>query len=262
MKARRISTIQRTWKWIRRHPQRVTLIVALCGLAVFPLVYLIGEYRAQRQLRLKAEQAAPQVREILQRNCFECHGQDPGKIKKNLNILDHRVLLNTERRIVVPRDPDHSRLIQRIADGSMPPEEEETRLPRVSEIELAILKDWILGGAPPLPSPDPQQPTPPAVPYSELAAKTMGIFHAHCYQCHKFDVAKGGIKILNYRLLVTVRKVIVPGKPDESELFQLITSMDEEQRMPPAEESPLSRQEIDIIRQWIQDGAPPFPRKK
>ena len=29
VKARRISTIQRTWKWIRRHPQRVTLIVAL-----------------------------------------------------------------------------------------------------------------------------------------------------------------------------------------------------------------------------------------
>src|SRR5262249_57056421 len=114
--------------------------------------------------------------------------QNPGKIKKNLNILDHKLLLNKERRIVVPGDPEHSRLIQRIADGSMPPEEDETRLPRVTEAELVILKDWIRGGAPPLPPFDPQ--AAPEVPYSELAAKTMGIFQQHCYQCHKFDVAK------------------------------------------------------------------------
>jgi mono/diheme cytochrome c family protein len=265
VKARRISTLQRTWKWIRRHPQSVALAVALSALAIFPVLYLIGEYRAQRDLRLKAEEAAPLAREILHRNCYECHGQDPGKIKKNLDILDHGLLLNTERKIVVPGDPEHSRLIQRIADGSMPPEEEETRLPRLTETELAILRDWILGGAPPLPEPDPRQPTPPVVPYSELAAKTMAIFQEHCYHCHKFgvDKAKGGIKILNYRLLVTVRKVVVPGNPDESGLFKLITSTDDESRMPPAEEGrPLSRREIDTIRQWILEGAPPFPKKK
>ena len=46
----------------------------------------------------------------------------------------------------------------------------------------------------------------------------------HCYECHKFDVAKGGIKILHHRLLVTVRKVVVPGQPEDSELFELISS--------------------------------------
>src|SRR5262249_17746209 len=149
--------------------------------------------------------------------------------------------------IVVPGDPEHSRLIQRIADGSMPPEEEETRLPRVTESELAILKDWVLGGAPPLPPPDPDHPTPPVVPYSELAAKTMGIFHEHCYKCHKFDVAKGGIKILNYPLLVNVRQVVIPGKPEDSELYKLIISTDEEVRMPPSDEKPLSPEAIATI---------------
>jgi mono/diheme cytochrome c family protein len=260
--ARRIGRIRRAWKWVRRRPREAALAVALSVLAVFPILYVIGEYRAQRQLRLTAEQAAPRVREILQRNCFECHGQVPGIVRKNLNVLDHQQLLNAERKIVVPGDPEHSRLIQRIADGSMPPEEEETRLPRVTEEELVILKDWVLGGAPPLPPPDPDNPIPPVVPDSELAAKTMGIFHKHCYQCHKFDVAKGGIKILNYRLLVNVRKVVVPGKPEDSELYKLITSTDKASRMPPSEKRPLSPEAIATIRQWIEEGAPPFPKKK
>jgi hypothetical protein len=260
--ARRIGRIRRVGKWVRRHPRGAALAVALSGLAVFPVLSLIGECRAQRQLGLKAEQEAPRVREILERNCFACHGRDPGRLRKNLNILDHHQLLSTERRIVVPGDPEHSRLIQRIADGSMPPEEEETRLPRVTEAELAILTDWVLGGAPPLPPPDPEHPIPPVVPYSELAAKAMGILQEHCYKCHRFDVAKGGIKILNYRLLVNVRKVVVPGKPGGSELYKLITSADEDSRMPPSEESPLPPEAIATIRQWIEEGAPPFPKQQ
>jgi mono/diheme cytochrome c family protein/predicted Ser/Thr protein kinase len=270
--ARRIGKMQRAWRWLRRHPQGAALAVALVLLAVLPVIYLIGNDRAPSEtersaaqeaarIKRKAEQEAPLVREILQRNCFECHGQDPGKTKKNLNILDHKQLLNTERKIVVPGDPDHSRLIQRIADDSMPPEEEEARLPRVTQAELAILKDWVLGGAPPLPPFDPS--TPPVVPYSALAAKAMGIFHENCYKCHKFDVAKNGIKILNYRLLVNVRKVVVPGKPDASDLYKLITSTEDNMRMPPSEEGPpLPPEAIATIRQWIQEGAPPFPKKK
>jgi serine/threonine protein kinase len=260
VKARRIGRIRRAGKWARRHPQSVALAGIVALVTIGCLFYLINDYRAQWELRRKAEQEAVLVHEILHRNCFQCHGQDPADVKKNLNILDHRQLLNTERKIVVPGDPEHSRLIQRIADGSMPPEEKEEHLPRVTETELVILRDWILGGAPPLPPLDPD--TPPVVPYSEIAAKAMGIFHKHCYECHKFNVAKGGIKILNYRLLVTVRQVVVPGKPEESELFQLITSKDDDIRMPSMGEDPLPPEAIATIRQWIEEGAPPFPKKK
>jgi mono/diheme cytochrome c family protein len=263
VKARRIGTIQRAWKWVRRHP-RVQVLAATVTVvvAMFAAYYLIENYRSRRQMRLKAEQEAVRVLEILERHCYECHGQDPAKIKKNLNVLDHQQLLNRERRLVVPGDPDHSRLIQRIADGSMPPEEEEIRLPRLTETELGILRDWVRGGAPLFPPTDPEHPTPPVVPYSELAAETMTIFQDHCYRCHKFDVAKGGIKILNYRLLVDVRKVVIPGKPEESELYRLLTTTDEDARMPPPEEPPLPPEAIAKIRQWILEGAPPFPKKK
>lgn len=258
--ARRIGPIQRSWKWARRHPQAVALGVALATLMLVPMYFLLGHFRAQRELRLKALEQAPLAREILQRNCFECHGGDPRKTQKNLNILNHRQLLDVKRRIVVPGAPENSRLIQRIADGSMPPEKEEIRLPRVSEQELAILNDWILGGAPPFPAADPVNPVASAAPYSELAAKTKRIFLQHCYECHKSDVAEGGIKIMHHRLLISLRKVVIPGQPEDSELYQHITSTDDEFRMPPVPNQRLAPEEIAVIRDWILEGAPPFPK--
>jgi mono/diheme cytochrome c family protein len=258
--ARHIGSVQRAWKWVRRHPQTVAVYVAIAVVIVIPLVYVIAEVRRQQNIVATAKENAPQVREILQRNCFECHGQDPNNIEKDLNILNHGQLLDSARRVVVPGDTEHSRLIQRIEDGSMPLEEEEKRLPRVSEKELSILRDWIRGGAPPLPTPDPQHPVESVIPYSEIAAKTKRIFIDNCYECHKYDVAKGGIKILHHRLLVTVRKVVVPGDPDKSELYELLNAKDKF-RMPPADYGPpLSQQDIDTVRQWIEAGAPPFPK--
>ena len=200
------------------------------------------------------------MREILERNCYECHGRDPRNVKKNLDVLNHALLLDRARRLVVPGAPQDSRLLQRIADGSMPPEEDETHRPRLAEQEVAILNDWILGGAPPLPPVDPDQPTPAVVPYSELAASTKAIFQKRCYECHRYDKANGGIKILHHRLLVNVRQVVVPYHPEDSELLQLVTSPDDDKRMPPADYNPLTPAEIATIRQWIADGAPPFPR--
>ncbi|MBI2808293.1 MAG: protein kinase [Planctomycetes bacterium] len=260
--ARHLGWLGRTWKMVRRHPQGVALVGSLAVLVCLPLLWLFGQVRTEREIRRRAEAQAPMVREILQRNCFECHGENSARIEKNLNILDHGQLVDGLRRIVVPGHPENSRLIQRIADGSMPPEEDEERLPRVTEKELTILKDWILGGAPPLPAEDPAKPVASAVPYSEIAVEVKSIFRNHCYECHKYDEAKGGIKILHHRLLVTVRKVVVPGRPDESELFHLITEKDNEARMPPKSAPRLSAENIATIRRWIEVGAPPFPKEK
>lgn len=273
--ARHIGPMQRAWKGVRRHPQGVALVACLVILAFIPVYYVIAQYYEEHQNRLKeedrelkirqrAEEQAPFVREILKRNCFECHGQDPANIEKDLHILDHALLVDRVRRIVVPGKPDESRLIQRIADGSMPPEEEEERLPRLSEKELTILREWIIGGAPPLPKTDADHPLESAAPYSKLAADVKQIFQDNCYDCHKYDVAKGGIKILHHRLLIHIRPVVVPGDPDASELYHVITTKDAKKRMPPVKyvNDPLTEQEIKTVREWILEGAPPFPKGK
>jgi mono/diheme cytochrome c family protein len=258
--ARRSGPLRRAWKFARRHHQVITQCGAIAVLLSIPVGLWLAQHFTEREIRQKAVLQAPVVREILRRNCYACHGQDVKDVRKNLDILNHRQLLDSERRIVVPGAPEDSRLIQRIADGSMPPEEEELDLPRLSESDLLVLKAWILGGAPPFAPADASAADEPAPPDSDVAAAAKGIFQKRCYQCHKYDVAKGGIKIMHHRLLVTVRKVVIPGKPEKSELFQLLTAKDDA-RMPPDSEPRLTAEEIEIIRTWILEGAPPFPKK-
>ena len=140
--AHRLGALQRAWKRVRQHPQTMTLTFVLGAFLLIPIAFWIVQVRAEQQLRVRARAHAPFVREILHRNCFECHGGHDRRVKKNLHVLDHADLVDPERRIVVPGAPDDSLLIQRIADGSMPPEEDEVRLPRVSEMELTILRGY------------------------------------------------------------------------------------------------------------------------
>lgn len=49
--------------------------------------------------------------------------------------------------------------------------------------------------------------------------------------------------------------VLVPGEPDESELFRRITSKDINERMPPVDSGrSLSEQQIELLRRWIEQG--------
>ncbi len=49
-------------------------------------------------------------------------------------------------------------------------------------------------------------------------------------------------------------EVIVPGKSGESELFRRVASLDPDERMPPAGKA-LSKEEIELLRRWIDAGA-------
>ncbi len=50
---------------------------------------------------------------------------------------------------------------------------------------------------------------------------------------------------------------IVPGEPEQSEIIRRIEAQDPVKRMPPAAfgHSPLSSQEIEVLRQWVSEGA-------
>lgn len=85
------------------------------------------------------------------------------------------------------------------------------------------------------------------------------IFIQKCSGCHNHQTENAGINIMNHPLLLKTRPVVVPGRPEASELFSLITSKDKDRRMPLDKES-LNDGEIDTVRRWIEAGAPPFPR--
>ncbi|MCH7726569.1 MAG: PSD1 domain-containing protein [Planctomycetes bacterium] len=82
-----------------------------------------------------------------------------------------------------------------------------------------------------------------------------------CFACHgndadkreaelRFDVREDAIRDRDGS------RAIMPGDSSKSELIARVTSDDPEQRMPPAEaEKPLTPQEIEVLRSWIEQGA-------
>jgi len=85
----------------------------------------------------------------------------------------------------------------------------------------------------------------------------------HCFTCHGFDPAgrRAGLR-LDTRAgalaeLDTGARAVVPGDLAASELWTRVSSSDAATRMPPAEHSPpLSARELDLLRRWIEGGAP------
>jgi len=89
--------------------------------------------------------AATRAAEVLRARCARCHGgsafgphADRGGFDR---ILDRGALVDGE--LVVPGDPDASRLYRRVRDGEMPPEGEPP-----TDAEREALRAWIAGGAP------------------------------------------------------------------------------------------------------------------
>jgi serine/threonine protein kinase len=257
--ARSISPWRRLVKLARRRPEATALV----GVLLLTALGVAGwsawkDYQEGQEVRRTALRKAPEARRILHQYCFTCHGQDPKHLRGNLNILDHAALVG-EHGLVVPGKVEESWLIVRIEDNSMPPPEEED-FPRIHGDELETLKQWVRGGAPAFDGPGPDDQPPPSEP-SPLAIEVKKIFADKCYKCHQLSFAEKGLKIMNYDLLVSKRKVIVPGDPDQSSLFQRLLSKDKKKVMPPPLAKKLTAAEIDTIRRWIEEGAPPFPRE-
>jgi hypothetical protein len=82
------------------------------------------------------------------------------------------------------------------------------------------------------------------------------MFKANCYRCHGQDGEnEGGLNyVVDLRTLVS-RNKIVPGKPDDSLVFQRMTA--KSRPMPPKSEKVRPTDaEIAALKQWIEDGAP------
>jgi Protein of unknown function (DUF1553)/Protein of unknown function (DUF1549)/Planctomycete cytochrome C len=121
----------------------------VCGLLAAPGLVSAAEPGAsasKRKVDFNRE-----VRPILAKNCFACHGQDEAKRAKGLR-LDVRESaikpLKSGEAAIVPGDPDSSELIARLTE-----EDETLRMPpkktgnRLAPAEVDILRRWIEQGA-------------------------------------------------------------------------------------------------------------------
>lgn len=84
------------------------------------------------------------------------------------------------------------------------------------------------------------------------------ILKENCLACHDSKKKNGKLDMSTFSKLRkggTNDDPIVPGKPDVSELVRLITASDEHRMPPPEKGLPLPKEKVQLIRQWIKDGA-------
>ena len=78
-----------------------------------------------------------------------------------------------------------------------------------------------------------------------------------CFSCHGFD-AEHREADLRLDQREGARDLLAPGEPDKSEILRRISSDDDDEIMPPlhAHKPAFTAAEIELIRAWIQQGAP------
>ena len=93
--------------------------------------------------------------------------------------------------------------------------------------------------------------------------KIRPVLIGHCYNCHSAEAEQKGK--LKGKLRLDLREgarwkgesgrvAVVPGKPDESNLYRAITYLDSELVMPP--KSRLAKSVVEDFKRWIEMGAP------
>lgn len=84
------------------------------------------------------------------------------------------------------------------------------------------------------------------------------MLQSKCLTCHNPEKAKGGYRLHTFEALMkpgdSGDPSVTPGDPEHSQLYQLLVASDPDDRMP-QKDDPLPRQQIAMVRKWIEEGA-------
>ena len=84
------------------------------------------------------------------------------------------------------------------------------------------------------------------------------ILSSNCYRCHGPDKQESDFRLDTPEGLTKggkVGKAIVPGKSAESHLIKAVLGTSDDIVAMPPEDGPLSKEQIDLLKRWIDEGA-------
>lgn len=93
-----------------------------------------------------------------------------------------------------------------------------------------------------------------AAPAVNFAEDVVPILQQHCIRCHRPENRKGDVSLATAADLLDAGHVVA-GNPDESGIFSLIVPQGGKPPKMPKDGAPLSKQQVEILRQWIAAGA-------
>ncbi len=107
----------------------------------------------------------------------------------------------------------------------------------------------------------------PALSFSQTPKPTLNydrdvrpILSENCFQCHGQDAKKrmAGLRLDAFETATADRHghaALVPGKPEESLLYQRITAEPRSRRMPPVSANKnLTPEQVAVLKRWIEEG--------
>jgi mono/diheme cytochrome c family protein len=246
---------------------RLSLAKVLCqswgGVLAGASLVLALSFFVVGALRAAKPQAAAEfdrdVKPILQSSCIACHGPDRHEGQLRLDSEGAVLRGGASGKMVIPGNSKESLLIQRLTGVGGGP-----RMPLggdpVPAEKIALIRAWIDQGsfasvpAEGSPPQAPSQGTPGSVVF---ATQVRPIFASRCYPCHGPDVQQHGLRLDSLGAILTGSangKVVIPGDSEKSHIVRRLRGLEEPQM--PYGGPPLSAEQIDLIRKWVDEGAP------
>ena len=196
-----------------------------------------------------------QVKPVLESACLSCHGEK--KPKGELQLHTHEGLLEGSEygKVVVPGKPEDSTLytttiLPADADEVMPPKGE-----LLNKDQANALKEWITAGAK-----WPEGVVLKQVRRIDFVKDIKPILETSCLSCHREGHDKGDLRLDERQYAFEPGEygaAVVPFDLEKSSLYQtVILPADHDDLMPPANKGgPLEQKQIDLLRDWIVQGA-------
>ncbi len=200
-----------------------------------------------------------QIKPLFEANCLSCHGETRPKGGFRMTTREKTIEGGDYGEGMVPGDPSKSPIYTLMilpADHAdvMPPSNQGGPLPR----ELAeVVRQWIAEGAN-----WPEGITLTAVERVDFVEDVQPILEMHCVSCHHEGDAKGRLRLDNKQHAFTSGEyygpTIVPFFPEKSRSYtSTVLPADDIDLMPPSDRGgPLPKEVTDVLRRWIEQGAP------
>lgn len=194
-----------------------------------------------------------QIKPLLEVHCVSCHG---GKKPKGKFSLETKAGAFDDPEIINAGKPGDSVFVELCElaeddDDVMPPTKEGL----LNKAQQKLLRQWVQEGAK-----WPAGVKLTAQKKARFVKDVQPILEFNCVACHRADYDKGDVRMDTAKDLLAGGESgpgLIPGQADKSWVFTTLTlPADDDLLMPPTKKGgPLPKEEIEIIRLWIEQGA-------